>query len=385
MTTDDTNRRRRIAVLVNPIAGIGGALGLKGSDELPQEHYPESWADSRSNQRLARVLDGLGETLINRVDWFAGAAMGGQQSLESFGQKTQNLQSQLTGGAQTRDWVEQALQAGVDLIVFVGGDGTARDVCAAAGDCPVLGVPAGVKMHSGVFAVSPDAAVPILSDFIAGKWLDIELAEVRDIDEQAFREGRVKSRLFGELWVPRKGQYVQRTKVSGREHEDLVLADIAAEVVERCYDADWMLLGPGTTVRAVAQELGVDNSLLGFDWLEQGQLVASDLNARELLARLEGASGEGVAVITAIGGQGHLIGRGNQQLSPEALRLLTRERLMVVATKTKLSELDGAPLIIDSNDPELDAQWGGPIRVITGYRDEVLYHLAAGGEAHAGE
>lgn len=378
MTHEERPLTRKIALLINPIAGIGGALGLKGSDTLPTEHYPRSWQQSRSNQRCLRMLEGLPAALRQQVDWLAGAGLGGQECLQSLGLNCAVLDASHSGGAQTRAWVEQALSAEVDLILFVGGDGTARDVCANAGDCPVLGVPAGVKMHSGVFAVSPDAAAPILADFIEGRWLDIERAEVRDIDEQAFREGRVKSRLFGELWVPRKGQYVQRTKVSGREHESLVLADIAAEVVERCYDADWLLLGPGTTVRAVADELGVDNTLLGFDWIEQGRTVASDLNADAIVERLQSAQGEGLAIVTAIGGQGHVIGRGNQQLSPEALRLLTRERLLVVATKTKLSELEGAPLIIDSNDPELDQSWAGPLRVITGYRDEVLYHLGPG-------
>ncbi len=378
MTQIEQSPVRKIAVLINPIAGIGGSLGLKGSDEMPTEHYPQSWQDSRSNQRFARVLACLPSALVEAVEWLAGAGMGGQDCLQSFDLQCQALNNSESGGAQTRGWVEQALAAEVDLILFVGGDGTARDVCASAGSCPVLGVPAGVKMHSGVFAVSPDAAAPILEDFIQGRWLDIEQAEVRDIDEQAFRDGRVKSRLFGELWVPRKGQFLQRTKVSGREVEELVLADIAAEVVGRCYDADWLLLGPGTTVRAVAEELGVDNTLLGFDWVEQGKTVAADLDAAAIVKRLESASGEGLAVVTAIGGQGHVIGRGNQQLSPQALRLLTRDRLMVVATKTKLSELDGAPLIMDSNDPELDRAWEGPLRVITGYRDEVLYHLGSG-------
>lgn len=379
MTEVEPTRARRIAVLINPIAGIGGALGLKGSDELSQEHYPQSWQESRSNQRLERALSCLPASILAQAEWYTGSGMGGQDCVQSLGLVSECFESPATGGEQTREWVAQALAADVDLILFVGGDGTARDVCATAGSCPVLGIPAGVKMHSGVFAVSPDAAAPILDDFIQGRWLDIEQAEVRDIDEQAFRNGRVKSRLFGELWVPRKGQFLQRTKVSGREHEELVLADIAAEVVERCYDADWLLLGPGTTVRAVAEALEVDNTLLGFDWVEQGQRVAADLNASGILERLQSAQGEGAAVLTAIGGQGHLIGRGNQQLSPQALRLLGRDRLLIVATKTKLTELDGASLIMDSNDAELDQSWSGPVRVITGYRDEVLYHMGPGG------
>ncbi|MEL0028266.1 MAG: NAD(+)/NADH kinase, partial [Perlucidibaca sp.] len=264
-------------------------------------------------------------------------------------------------------------EAGVDILLFAGGDGTARDVCAAIGQSvPVLGVPAGVKMHSGVFAINPLAAASLLGELLAGRWVTLDLAEVRDIDEDGVRAGRVRARHFGEMRVPVEARYLQQVKCSGREVEALVLAEIAAGLVEAMVPGRTYALGPGTTVAAVMESLALDNTLLGFDLVRDGELVRADVDAAGLLAAAEADPGLTV-VITPTGGQGSLIGRGNQQLTPALLRRLGREQVMILATHAKLEALDGRPLRLDTGDGALDAGWSGLWPVTTGYQQQVLY------------
>ncbi len=212
-----------------------------------------------------------------------------------------------------------------------------------------------------------------------GKWVDAGAEEVRDIDEQAFREGRVSTRHYGELLVPRLGQFLQATKVSGREVEELVVADIAAEVVELMEADTLYFIGPGTTTAAILDELQLANTLLGVDAVCNNVLRGQDLSAIQLEALCQEHPGEIVIIVTAIGGQGHILGRGNQQLSPAVIRRAGPQNLWVVASKSKLTELGGRPLLVDSNDRELDVAMEGYIRVITGYRDSVLYRVSTSG------
>jgi predicted polyphosphate/ATP-dependent NAD kinase len=188
----------------------------------------------------------------------------------------------------------------------------------------------------------------------------------------------VRAQYYGELLVPEEGRFIQRTKSGGKEVEELVLGDIAAEVVEMMNetidDGVCYVMGSGTTVAAVMDELGLENTLLGVDLVRDGELLGSDLRASELLDLIGDQPAK--IVLTVIGGQGHIIGRGNQQLSPELLHRVGRDNLIVIATKTKLKQLEGRPLVIDSADPELGKNWAGLIRVITGYRDAVLYRVA---------
>jgi predicted polyphosphate/ATP-dependent NAD kinase len=266
-------------------------------------------------------------------------------------------------------------EAGADLILFAGGDGTARNLCAAlSARCPVLGIPAGVKIHSGVYGITPRAAGEIAAMLIRGELVSLAEAEVRDIDEQAFRAGRVHARYYGDLLVPSEHRYLQHVKNGAREDESLVQADIAADFVESMEADVRYIMGSGSTVAAIMEELGLPNTLLGVDVIENGELVASDCTAAQLLELT--ADRPARLVITLIGGQGHIIGRGNQQLSPELLRRLGKDAIHVVATKTKLNALEGRPLIVDSGDPALDRALAGLIPVHTGYRDAVLYRVS---------
>lgn len=370
----------RLGLVVNPLAGLGGASALKGSDgtEVVAEARRRG-AEAQAGERTRRCLAALAprQDRIRLLTW--DGSMGAEPAraagfeVEVIGR----AQQEPTTAEDTRAAVRAIAASGVDLLLFAGGDGTARDVCAALSEpLPVLGLPAGVKMHSGVYAVSPEAAAEVILAMLDGELVGLHPGEVRDIDEAALRQGRVNSRYFGELQVPAAPQWVQHTKVGGRESEPLVLEEIAAEIARRIdeHPEDLWVIGPGSTTAAVMAHLGLPNTLLGVDLLKGRQLLASDLDERSLLEHCAGA--RPWIVLTFIGGQGHLLGRGNQQLGPRLIRQAGRERLLPIATRSKLTALDGRPLRVDSGDPDLDRELAGYLPVITGYEDRVLYPVA---------
>lgn len=369
--------RLRIGLIVNPLAGLGGSVALKGSDHGAAREALSRGAEAQAMARATRALERMGEA-AGRVEWCTWGGAMGEQSLRDAG-----LEARVLGaaGKETRpeDTVTAARalrDAGVDLLVFAGGDGTARDIATAVGHAlPVLGIPAGCKMHSGVYAVNPEAAGQLLAELARGELVNIGEAEVRDIDEEAFRQGRVRASTFATLRVPAEGRFLQRVKCGGRELEELVLTEVAAEVIDGMEDGHWYLMGSGSTVDVIMEQLGLENTLLGVDLVRDGERVGADLTAAQILEYLsDGAPAH--AVITVIGGQGHLFGRGNQQFSPQVIRRIGRENLIVVATRTKLKELEGRPLLVDTGDPELDRELCGLIPVVTGYEDEVLYRVS---------
>ncbi|BBB26475.1 ATP-NAD kinase family protein [Amphritea japonica] len=366
----------RLGLIINPLAGVGGSVGLKGSDgEATAKKALALGAEPKANLRSQQALEPLKGLEIELITY---PGEMGEDCARVAGFDPQVLgaiKQGHTSAADTERAAREMAALGVDLILFAGGDGTARNICHAIGDStPVLGIPAGVKIHSGVYTVTPKAAGEVVAMLVRGELVTLADQEVRDIDEEAFREGRVRAKYYGELLVPEEGRFMQHTKEGGREIEELVLDDIAADFTETMEDDVRYIMGSGSTVQALMEHLGLDNTLLGVDLIENGKLIGSDLTAQQLLAMTEGRKAR--LVITVIGGQGHIIGRGNQQLSPELLRRLGRDNIIVVATKSKLKELDGRPLIVDSGDVELNHQLSGLIRIITGYRDAVLYRVA---------
>jgi len=367
----------RLGVVVNPWAGIGGATALKGSDGLAvRAEALARGAEPRALGRMTRTLASLAPKGLTVLTW--GGAMGEDAATAA------ELASTVLGaaegestGADTQRAVRALVAAGIDLLLFAGGDGTARDVASALedhGDPPlVLGVPAGVKMHSGVFAVTPEGAAEVITGLRSGALITRCEGEVRDIDEAAFREGVVKTRFYGTLAVPGAPRWVQATKISGREQEPLVLEEIAADIaarMDRSGDTLWVL-GPGSTTAAIAAHLGAEKTLLGVDVFQHGACIAEDVTGEALLGLCEGKA---VAlVVTAISGQGHIFGRGNQQLSPAFLRRLASDQWHIVATRSKLLTLEGRPLQVDTGDPALDRALSGYRPVITGFEDEVVY------------
>lgn len=377
----------KLGLIVNPVAGLGGPLAMKGSDGLDVSVVRDS-DRGRAGTRALRCLAKISEKVATKVTVFgfegdmsaqnAGAREVVGLPFVSVGCPDSTCQ---TTSSDTQSAALALSAAGVDLLLFVGGDGTARDICSAIGvSVPCLGVPAGVKMHSGVYAVSPESAADIVLALISGGLVELGEGEVRDIDEEAFRAGVVRSKYFGELLVPSIGGFLQHVKSGGREQEELVLADIADHIIEGMEPETLYIVGPGSTTAAIMIQLGVGNTLLGFDAVLNNKLIASDLSADQLATLVTDHAGPVKAVITAIGGQGHILGRGNQQLTPVLIRAIGRENFIVIATKTKISGLDGRPLLVDSNDLALDVEWQGYISVVTGYRDVIMYRVSASGD-----
>ena len=268
-----------------------------------------------------------------------------------------------TTAADTRRAAREMESLGVDLILFAGGDGTARDVYdAVALRVPTLGVPAGVKIHSAVFAITPRDAGNAASVFLSED-SDLREAEVMDTDEEAFRGGEVQARLYGYLRVPQQAGLMQDTKLSGLSEEES-LAGMAAAAAGKMHPARLYVFGPGTTTAAIMRELGLDHTLLGVDVVQNGRLSARDANEAQLLEMVRDR--EATVVVSPIGGQGYILGRGNQQISPAVIRAVGVENVMVVATREKLASLGQRPLLVDTGDAELDQAFSGYIKVITG-------------------
>lgn len=370
--------RLRLAVVVNPLAGIGGPAGLKGSDGLGAVRGASDEAlPVRASERARRCLSRL-LPLQNRLEIMTWGGAMGAQLLASLGFESRVLGEPQHASnplaADTLRACEAFLAAKADLLLFAGGDGTARNICEVVGEqLPVLGIPSGVKMQSGVFALLPEAAADVIALMLNGSLVDVGLREVRDIDEAAYRQGKIISRYFGDLLVPEAGQFVQATKQGGVEVEELVLEDMAAEVIERMDPETLYLVGAGSTTQALMMQLGLAHSLLGVDAVCDGELLGLDLSGPQLESMLQTHQGPVVAILTVTGGQGSLLGRGNQQLTPAVLRRIGKDNIWVMATKTKVRALAGRPLLIDTNDVALDQALAGFYRVVTGYRDEILY------------
>lgn len=369
--------RLRIGVLLNPVAGIGGAVALRGSDGADtQQRARALGAQSQAAQRLQQALLTVVEP--GRADWLSVATPMGDDVLRALNIACTSVytpQTAATTPGDSRQAVRALQAAGIDLLLFAGGDGTARDVLAGVSQPQLcLGVPAGVKMHSSVFALTPAAAGRIINRLLAGELVAVQQGEVRDIDESALRAGHIDNRYFGSMRVPAAADFMQSLKIGGRESEPLAQEEAAAGALSAMQPGTRYLLGAGSTLLAVKRQLGFAGTLLGVDVWQDGQVLAMDATAQQLLALCR-SDGPIAAVLSPTGHQGSLLGRGNQQFSPDVLRCLAG-RLMVVATRGKLAQLQGRPMWVDSGDAQLDASLCGLVDVICGYEERLLYAVS---------
>jgi predicted polyphosphate/ATP-dependent NAD kinase len=370
---------RKVGFIVNPIAGIGGTVGLKGSDGVElQQRARQLGGEPRSAPRARLALEHLSK-IRDSIELFAAPAEMGADIATRCGFKPQ-LVGNINSPSSSRDTQNVArllLEMKADLLLFVGGDGTARDIYEAVGlDLVVLGVPAGVKIQSAAFATSAAAAGELARLYLSEKVSSVQEREVMDIDEAALRRGKVSSRLYGYLRVPFQIRIrrVQGMKSPTPASEASAAASIAIAVIDEMQDDCVYILGPGTTTRAITERLGLAKTLIGVDVIVNKKLLISDATESQLLAAIKGKPAK--IVVTPIGGQGFLFGRGNQQISSAVIREVGRENVSVLSTTAKLIGLAGEPFLVDTGDPEVDELLSGYVETITGKLERTIYRVA---------
>ncbi len=358
---------KRIGLIVNPIAGMGGAVGLKGTDDGMHIRAIELGAKPVTPHRTKDLLSGI-QNGDQMELWVAPGNMG-ELYVKEFDYQF-HVVGEIGDVTTAEDTVlisKEMTDLGVELIIFVGGDGTARDLFDAIGtDVPVVAVPSGVKIFSGVFAISALAAAHLVDAFITGA--DISEEEVLDIDEKAYRDNKLDSQLYGYLNVPKVQEYIQASKSASSQNISSTenMKDVAEWIIEKMDDQTLYLLGPGTTVRAITDQMGLTKTLLGIDALNSGEIIGFDLNEEKIFELME-VYPETRIVVTPIGGNGFIFGRGNKQFSPDIIKAIGKKNIIVIGTYDKIKNLDC--LRVDTGDKETDEILGGYIEITLGYRE----------------
>lgn len=365
----------KIGFLVNPIAGMGGKVGLKGTDGVLDK------AESLGAKPVApnKALETLEEFISNYsqsddIEWFTCSGIMGYDELVASGAKkiqvVYNHNKEKTNSDDTKSACEKLLEEKVELILFCGGDGTARDVYSVIGDnIPILGIPSGVKMHSAVFGVNTSATAKMLHEFVNNR-LTIGDAEIMDLDEERYRKGEWNIKLFGVAKGIVEPMYVQVGKSLFESVSDNAVKDELAEHIEDELkeNPDFLyLFGPGGTIDYIAKNLGLENTLLGIDAYYNTKIIGSDLNEEGILKLLDKYQ-KAKVILSPIGAQGFILGRGNLQLSPKVIRRIGTDNIIVVSTPSKLT---ATPVIrVDTGDKNLDKMFFEKefIMVVIGYR-----------------
>jgi len=366
---------KKLGLIVNPIAGMGGRVGLKGTDGLDiLEKAVELGATPQSQNRTVEVLEKL-KPLKDTIELITYPSKMGEKAAIRCGFSPNiigTLTDPATTASDTRKAAKEMLDLKVDLLLFAGGDGTARDIYTAVRDSMVvLGIPTGVKIHSAVYACNPVRAGELALLFLQGKAKNILEAEVMDIDEEDYRKGRLRTKLYGYLKIPFERRYLQRVKAGSPVSEQYSQEAIAHDVTENISDEFYYIVGPGTTTRSIMEKLNLNDTLLGIDLIHKKKLVGKDLNEADLLEKIKGKKTK--LIITPIGGQGYLFGRGNQQISPDVIKQVGRDNIIIVATKQKINSLYGRPLLVDTGDKAVDRLLNDYFKVITGHREAIIY------------
>lgn len=370
---------KRIGIIVNPVAGMGGRVGLKGSDgEAIQARARELGAQPECPDKAITAIRQLKE-YQGELEFYTYPHCMGENEVRAAGFEPVvlgEINPEHTTPDDTKKAARDLMAVPVDLILFAGGDGTARDMYDAVGEeIPVLGIPGGTKIHSAVYAINPKTAGKLVLEYLQGKVQDLKESEVMDIDEDAFREGRLSAKLYGYLRVPNEKRMVQNLK-SGRGYGEEAALDLVARYVAYNLKKDVLyVMGPGSTTRAVMNKLGLDNTLLGVDLVYNFEVLANDVNETDILRYLEEYPVAKI-IVTVIGGQGYLFGRGNQQISPRVIRRVGLDNIYVVATKNKMYSLFGQPLLVDTGDEELNQELKGYRRVTVGYGESVMFRVS---------
>ena len=370
--------KKKLGFIINPIAGMGGRVGLKGSDGADiLKKAIQLGAVPKSAKKACQALERI-KSIKDEIEIITYPNDMGENQAKELGFETRVIGHVIEDETTPEDTelaAKQMLDLGVDMILFAGGDGTARNINNAVGNqILVLGIPTGVKIHSGVYATTPANAGDLALEYLSGSpRVEIREAEVMDIDEDAFRKDCVSARLYGYMKVAYERNLVQSAKAGSVSGENVSMHSIASDVINNMEENVYYVIGPGTTTRAIMQMLNLKNTLLGIDVICNKKLVASDVNEQELLKILTNKKAK--IVVTVIGGQGYIFGRGNQQLSYRVIRKVGIENIIVIAVENKLLALDGKPLLVDTGNLEINKMLSGYVKVTTGLNKKIAYKV----------
>lgn len=365
----------RVGLVINPIAGMGGMVGLKGTDtpEVLDEAIRRG-ARPLAQERTLTALRAAGD--LQGYEFITAGGDMGEDVLRKCDARMTVVHrpKDRTTEKDTMDACSAILQAGVDLLMFTGGDGTARDVMDVVGEkVPVIGIPSGVKMHSGVFTNTPrDAGILLRRVRVEG--LPSHPTEVMDIDEAEFRHGRLSASLYGYMLTPEEPRLMQPFKMAmGGGDEEAHKEAIAKFFVEKMHPGTLYILGPGTTLEAVGRKLEVDKTLLGVDMVADSRLVAKDADEETILRALDGYEASRI-VVSPIGAQGFIFGRGNQQISARVIKKVGVRNIVILATPHKMQET--RTLHVDTGDQDLDEVLRGYGKVVIGYGKQLVVPIS---------
>jgi|TARA_B100000959_G_C14997811_1_gene631395 predicted polyphosphate/ATP-dependent NAD kinase len=370
----------RLGLLVNPDAGLGGRLGLKGSDGKAEEARSMG-AQDRSGPRVTMMLENFSRIHRLGFDGFEWVTSQGRMGTDWFpenselGQiRTVHESGASTSASDTNEAVKSLIESEIDILIYSGGDGTTRDIVTALSEnqrpsLPVIGIPSGVKMHSGCFASSPKAAAEVLSAWVSGDLL-VSSTEVLDLDEERYREGEWVVRLYAEAYSPNSPRWMQGSKeLIQTDSEEEILEGLADHINEMMVSDERLILwGSGGTLRSIGNAIGFEMTTLGIDATVGKTQVGTDLNEEGILSLLASHEGDTSLLLSPMGGQGFLIGRGNLQLSPEVLEKVGIDSILGVVTPAKL--LSVRTLRIETGNEVLDSEFASKkyLKVLQGYR-----------------
>lgn len=367
----------KAGLIINPVAGVGGRAGLKGSDgEEIQKEALKKGGTLESGNKTKIALKELME-IKDKFKFVTAYGTMGEDVVKELGfiYELVGSEKDITTAADTEITAKILKEEKVDILVFAGGDGTARNIYNAIElSLPCVGIPAGVKIHSAVYANNPKSAGLVIRRFIdnpaAAQMVD---REVMDINEDLFRKNVVEARLYGYLSVPYIQNLMQNPKASAKygAHD---IEGIAEEIIDLMNSRDkntCYIFGTGGTTFKILKYMGLSGSLLGIDVVQNKETVLSDASENELYDFINDKK-DIVLIVTVIGGQGHIFGRGNQQLSPRVIRLIEKDNLWIVASAGKIYGLDNNTLVVDTSDPELDKEIAGYRKVIVGWQERIV-------------
>ena len=391
---------RRIGIIVNPDAGLGGRLALKGSDgmaEIARAKGAEDRAGPRMYEAFEHLFSIIELSLVpwDNVHWLLPKGRMGDSWIPEkmkINGKWTNISDtpNATTAEDTINVVNSMIEQNVEIILYAGGDGTTRDIIGAlenidSASTPILGIPAGVKMHSGSFAASPRAAAEAFAAWFSGDLL-IAQTEVMDLDETLYREGEWVVKMYAEAMSPGSPRWMQGSKQRiERVSEVEILESLGDHLRETIEDDPELLViwGSGGTLRTLGESIGFTITVLGIDVTLGNENIGTDLDENQLINTINEHkdrfkdNARTLTLLSPMGGQGFLIGRGNLQLSPTVIRSIGIENILAIVTPAKLATLN--TLRIDTGDINLDQQFQEKkyMKALQGYRTTRLIRISA--------